>query len=264
MNTKTEIIGAAALAILVVLLVLWYMNEHPAPFVNTPFSPTASSTTPTTNVEPQTINDSGAYYDATAKYPGATPLSVGNTEAVAAMRQFELDTIAEFKQEAANTPDMGIGEAGVEQRKQTLDIDYRSTSAPHSVSYMFVQHADTGGAHPNTYFRTFTFDTRTGKSLALADLFTPGTAYLTQLSQLSRELLPAIIAKNSGSAIADINPNMLSNGTIAEQANFANWYLEGSSLVIAFEPYQVAPYAAGPQTLSIPLSRFSNLKAEYR
>jgi hypothetical protein len=58
---------------------------------------------------------------------------------------------------------------------------------------------------------------------------------------------------------------MLSAGTTPEEKNFANFFLDNQEFVLLFPPYQVAPYAAGPQTLRIPLPELSNiLKQEYR
>jgi hypothetical protein len=70
--------------------------------------------------------------------------------------------------------------------------------------------------------------------------------------------LPAIIGSDAvGSFITD--------GTTPNDANFANFFVDNNTLVILFAPYQVAPYAAGPQTLRIPFSQLSGiLKAEYK
>ncbi len=53
---------------------------------------------------------------------------------------------------------------------------------------------------------------------------------------------------------------MLNSGTTAKVENFQDWYIDGTSLVIIFPPYQVAAYAAGEQTVTIPFSQLTALK----
>jgi len=43
--------------------------------------------------------------------------------------------------------------------------------------------------------------------------------------------------------------------------NYQNWVLTPDALVFTFEQYQVAPYAAGPQTVTIPLSDVQDILA---
>jgi hypothetical protein len=54
---------------------------------------------------------------------------------------------------------------------------------------------------------------------------------------------------------------MLNAGTSAKAENFKDWYVDGTNLVIVFPPYAVAAYAAGAQTLTIPFSQLTSLKA---
>ncbi len=204
-----------------------------------------------------------AYDDIAANYATSTPLKgSANAAAVEAMQQFVASTIAQFKKDgnfASITPaeaeQMGLG-AG---RKATLQITYLIASSAHTASYIFSTYEDTLGAHGNLFFHTFTFDTTTGRQLALGDLFLPGSDYLAKLSELARAQLPSII----GSGM--VSEQMLDQGTTPEDKSFSNFFIDNGDLVILFAPYAVAPYAAGPQTLRIPLSDLSSLlKPEYR
>jgi hypothetical protein len=126
------------------------------------------------------------------------------------------------------------------------------------VSYIYQIDSYTLGAHGNTTFRTFTFDLVNGKELSLADVFVPNSSYAEKLSTLSRAMLPSLVGEY-------LNKEMLADGTTAERANFEAFFLDGTSLVIIFPPYAVAPYAAGPQTLAIPLAQLQDiLKPEYQ
>ncbi len=192
------------------------------------------------------------YYDIVANYPTTTPLTgAANDSAIALIRSFIGQTIAQFKN---GPPDSGAG-----NNKNTLQITYLIGSSAHTLSYIFTMYEDTGGVHSNVFFHTFVFDTATGRNLSLADLFMPGTPYLDTLSRMSRARLPDVI----GSGIADIAT--IDNGTAPTNENFSDFFFDNTDFVILFPPYQVASYAAGPQTLRIPLSELSSiLKPEYR
>lgn len=257
------IIVILVLIILALGGIIWYLLARHVlpPLVG---GPTATST-PQTGQTAQAAGDlseHGQYYDINAKYPATTALP--NAQGVNAMKQWEQDTIAQFKKDGnfANlTPNdvhiMGLGP----NNKESLDISYVSASGSGTISYTFTVTEDTLGAHPNTTYKTFVFDSKTGARMSLSDLFAPGNAYLTELSTKSRALLPAVIAKSEGISVKNVDAGMLNDGTKPTADNFADWYLDGSNLVLIFPPYQVAAYAAGTQRLSIPLSSFKTLKA---
>lgn len=265
---RTEyIIGGLVILALVLAGVIWYMATHPAS-APVPTETTATST-PNAPVAGNTgsLNESGAYYEITAKYPTATPIATSgsveaNAKAVDMMKQFELNTIAEFKKQGnfANLSHDDVQMLGLDQRKESLDITYQSYTGSGTVSYVFTIVEDTHGAHPNSTYRTFTFNKTTGTQLSLSDLFSPGAPYLTTLSTKSRALLPAAIAKRVGISAASVDKTMLNSGTTAKAESFQNWYADGTNLVIIFPPYQVAAYAAGTQTISIPFSQLTSLK----
>lgn len=213
----------------------------------------------------QGYTEHGAYYDITADYATSTPLlasagALADASARSTMLSFIRDTVHTFKTEgnfdhltASDIKTMGFDQG----RKETLQITYTTASSPHTLSYIFTIYEDTLGAHGNTFFKTFTFDTKSGALLPLGDLFIPSSSYLSTLSVISRTKLPALIGQGADTAMIKI-------GTEPTADNFANFYLDGSNLVLLFPPYAVAPYAAGPQTLRIPLSQLSStLKAAY-
>ncbi len=265
MNIQTEIIGAAVLAVVVAGLVLWYVSEHPAPYVNNTFE-TAASTKAGSEGAAVSLNETAAYYDIVASYPSSTILKASagpdaDTRAVARMKQFAVDSIATFKTEGnfANLSRDDVQILGLDQRKESLEIKYESKTAAQTLSYIYTTYADTHGAHPNTYFRTFTFDRKSGVGLALKDIFVPGADYLSVLSTQSRRLLIASIAAREGVKSTEVDTDYLNRGTGPDADNFQNWYFEGTSLVLIFPPYQVAPYAAGIQMATIPLSQLSSI-----
>jgi len=245
---KNTLVGAAVILVILAGTVL-YAAMRPMP-AKAPTLPEGGYT------------EHAQYYDIAANYATSTPLSGNaNTAAIALMQSFVADTIAQFKADGkfGSLTSEDITMMGFDKgRKETLNIVYLISSLPRTVSYIFTIYEDTLGAHGNTSFHTFTFDTASGVPLSLADLFLPGTDYLGKLSALARERLPGVIGQYGDAA-------MIASGTAPEDKNFENFFFDGNNLIILFSPYQVAAYAAGPQTLRIPLSELSTiLKPAYR
>lgn len=203
------------------------------------------------------------YYDITANYATSTPLlaSAGPMQDATArslMYGFIRDTIASFKTDGGFdrlTPeDIQV----MDGRKEDLEIVYLIATSARTVSYVFTVYKDTLGAHGNTTFKTFTFDTKTGAALALSDVFMLGASYLDKLTSISRSRLPEVIGDG-------FDINFVKDGTTPEDKNFANFFFDSRDFVVLFAPYAVAPYSSGPQTLRIPIELIrSILKPEYR
>lgn len=177
------------------------------------------------------------------------------------MKAFEEDTIATFKKDGnfANLTPQDIQTQGLDRgEKYALSAKYHAYSGAGTVSYLFTIVEDTLGAHPNAYYKSFTFDENIGKQLSLSDLFLPDSNYLSILSTLSRKSLVKQLGAN-GNETDFIDP-----GTTPTADNFATFAIDGNNLVLFFPPYQVAAYAFGPQSVRIPLSQLSNvLKSVY-
>ncbi len=270
MQDKRIIIGAVIAAALLLGLLVWYMATHPAP-VYAPTTGVATSSNTGSALGPGQVADSGPYYAIEGIYPNSTVLKqtaslAADAQAVGVMRAFVEGQAAEFKQQNVGNltaEDIREQELGGD-RKYTLDIEYQTYQSSYTVSYLFQLYADTMGAHPNTYYRSFTFDKKTGKELELANLFKPGADYLGRLSTISRAELPSIIAERTQQAVSDVDTDDIKDGTKPEAASFQTFYLDGTNFVLFFPPYQIGPYVLGTTALPIPLSELDDvLKAEY-
>ncbi len=250
-------LGAGLLGIIILACLIWYMAVTPVPdFLKVPVPAPASP-------EPVVIKENTQYYEIDALYPSVTPLgaTVGaeaNQAAIAVMKGFIDESMATFKQNgnfAALTAEDLQMQGYNNGRTQALGIEYQEFASPVATSYLFSIYEDTMGAHPNSYYRTFVFDLRTGKQIQLKDLFAPGADYLTPLSNTARAGLSAQLGE-------DVNTEYLNSGTAPEDINFQNFVIDGDTLVILFPPYQVGPYALGPQKVSILLSRLGGIVAD--
>lgn len=231
---------------------------------------TATTTPETASAGPAAplhLTEHAAYYDIDLSYPSATPLASlsaeANAQAVAAMKASMQEIADSFKKNGnfENLTPEDVKLMRLDERKEALSSEYKAYAGTRTVSYVFTIYEDTLGAHPNTYFRTFTFDTKTGMKLELGNLFLPSANYLSVLSQRARTDLPAIIKRMSGS---DADIAYIQEGTKPLAESFQNFYIDGSNLVLLFPPYQVGPYALGTVIDPVPLARLASVKAEYR
>ena len=256
--TQYRTVGIAVLALVVVGATTYLVLQPQA--AQAPLDTTTGAT------DPGSYSEKAAYYEIDASYATVTPLREGagtraDAVAVALMKDFVTGRIAQFKKDGdfanltpADAAIMGLGE----DRKWALEISYLSSNSSTTVSYVFNIYEDTGGAHGNKTFKTFTFNLQDGKALALSDLFVLNAPYLAALSTLARTELPKLLGE-------DVNEDMITDGTTPEAKSFEHFFLDGASLVLLFPPYAVAAYAAGPQTLAIPTTELKTiLKPEYQ
>lgn len=246
-NQLLGLVGVAVVVIGALFLLIYKPLPASAPNADTSFLTGISYTEHT------------PYYDISTNYAATTTLAAeANTAAVSKMKQFISATIAEFKKNGnfANltTEDITM----MEGRKETLQITYLIASSQNTVSYIFTIYEDTLGAHGNVFFHTFTFDTGTGASLALGDVFLPGSSYLTTLSSLSRQKLQTALSESSMTSFIE-------DGTRPNADNFQNFFFDNGDFVLLFPPYQVAAYAAGPQTVRLSATELKDvLKPAYQ
>ncbi|HEX7771556.1 MAG TPA: DUF3298 domain-containing protein [Pyrinomonadaceae bacterium] len=110
-----------------------------------------------------------------------------------------------------------------------------------------------GAAHPNSYADVLNFDLKNGKQLKLNDLFKPGAKYLQAIATYCIADLKKH-AKDKGLLDEEIE-----KGAAAKSDNYESWTITKRGLGIHFDPYQVAPYAAGPQFVVVPYSTLKDL-----
>jgi hypothetical protein len=116
------------------------------------------------------------------------------------------------------------------------------------LSILFEDFAYLGGAHPGMFYVALNYDAGTGKVLALQELFKPGTDYLGLISSLS---IADLQSRTDLSGVLDLN------GANPSEENYRVWAITPQGLLIIFSEYQVAPGAAGAQSVLIPYETLS-------
>lgn len=203
------------------------------------------------------------YYLVSAEFPATVTLTgQAGVHAQATMEQWLADDIARFKTDSGVetlTPADAELQGISGDIKYTYEVSYDSYQGANTASYVFTLSEYTLGAHGNVIYRTFVFN-KDGTVLGLADLFKPGSAYLTRLSSLAYDGVAAQLKeKLDGEDPIDSDLQTIHDGTKPDPLSFQAFYIDGTNLHLLFPPYQVAAYAAGVFDVSIPLSQLQDI-----
>lgn len=149
------------------------------------------------------------------------------------------NAVADFKNNLTQMPPSPLSVSS------SFDVKYELLSPPGNI---FSIKFDTmgyvsGAAHPYHLSYTSNYDLEAGKDIALADLFLPNSDYLETIANYCAAQL----------SMRDIGfEGGFQQGAAPLPDNYKNWNITADGLLITFDEYQVAPYAAGPQTVVIP------------
>lgn len=115
-----------------------------------------------------------------------------------------------------------------------------------AISLTFEIWTYTGGTHGNQDIITLNYSLITGQRLGLVDLFEDPEAALQLMSAWSYRKL----SRRLGGGRLE---QMLKDGAAPTVENFSSLTLTPEGILINFQPYQVAPWAAGAQKVDMPL-----------
>ncbi|GAB4480172.1 MAG: hypothetical protein OHK0057_33350 [Thermoflexibacter sp.] len=143
------------------------------------------------------------------------------------------------------------GNAGTATR--SLFIDYKiNHRSPEYVEIDFGISKYLGGAHPMHNTIMFHYDLSNNKYIEITNLFGKYEYWDTLRAICKADLLARReeIGTNEEHILSYLN---------SEDLHFRNFTVANDTLSIYFEPYEVAPYAAGPQVVKIPFSNLSSM-----
>ncbi|HTH93098.1 MAG TPA: DUF3298 domain-containing protein [Candidatus Paceibacterota bacterium] len=247
-NTKisktTLIISAVAIVLLVGVIVYTHRsarNVVPPPVSeNTPV-PTNTAQWPSAKQSDQNINDNGSYYNISATYP-----VVKDDVITGYFKTFVQDSITQFKSDTSWAAGTGASTAPAEADGLSLTITYKEEKNNNADNFVFNSDVYTGGAHDLQSTKTFSFSP-TGQLILLSSLFTNGNAGLSTIAPYVQKQL---------STIQYADTDMIKEGTAPTPDNYASFTVQSDGVTFIFDPYDVAPYAAGTQTVKVPISVF--------
>lgn len=129
------------------------------------------------------------------------------------------------------------------------------------ISVLQVNSIYSGGAHPNYAQTAYNLNLASRRQLSLADVILPDQAELLEQGVLDRLAIQFGGLENSGlyADYPEIVPSSFSETELT-----TNWYFTDKSLIIYFNCYDIAPYAAGIIKVEFPYETLGGvLKPEY-
>jgi hypothetical protein len=204
-------------------------------------------------------NNKKLKYEIEAEYPQLTGSGSPNYEKFNQMvRGLITGKLSQFRKEMV--PEEGEDE-GADALPETMGSDLSigytlSLAQDDLISLDFgVGSYYRGAAHPNSYSETVNFDLKNGNPIKLADLFNPGSKYLQTISSYSIQDLK----KQSKNADSMLDDDWIQRGAGPDAKNYQSWTISKKGLGVNFDAYQVGPYAAGPQHVTIPYSALKDI-----
>ncbi|MBR1639648.1 MAG: DUF3298 and DUF4163 domain-containing protein [Treponema sp.] len=131
---------------------------------------------------------------------------------------------------------------------------FQVTVSASVISVLLNTYLFSGGAHGNTVLISYNYDTSNGTFINITQA--SGMSY-NQISELCRDSLQKKLIDNnpnvsSAAEIVDMK-EMINSGAFPQAGNFEIFTLKGKKMTVYFEPYSVAPYVYGIQSVEIPL-----------
>jgi hypothetical protein len=255
---KTIIIPGFVLSILLATILACGGTPTPPPATATPNLPPTQTSLPTQTPVPlyQLVTLASVPRNETGQAPAPAytlkariPVLQGSDDPRVTNFNNEMglltqEEIAKFKDNVAQTRPLP-GSSG-----SSYDQQYKLLSPPGNlVSLKFqIQIYIYESAHPNTHSRTVNYDLEAGADVRLEQLFLPGSDYLVRIANYC-------IAKLKS---RNIGFESFSSGAQPSPANYGNWNITTDGLLITFDEYQVAAYAAGPQEVVVPYAEIQS------
>ena len=148
-------------------------------------------------------------------------------------------------------------------REYFLNIDYVNYAVTPLVFSSRLTASDyLGGAHPNSYVTAFNYSPRENRALELEDLFQEESDYKSVILDYVWEQLVnnpntyMSVAAGTDGETTLVTKDLLRGDFDAELSRF---FIDSDGLLFVFDPYQVAPYAAGIIEVKVPYSDLEDI-----
>jgi len=214
--------------------------------------------TTSVRVAPKVIKETNKekLYTVEAEYPqieGDSRFDGFNREARSSMQK----DVAAFKSSEQVREGDQPGDLPAETQNSSLNAGYDFRYATDDlISVEFAEATySRGAAHGNLITEVLNYDVKNGKKLALADLFTPKSKYLTTIANYCMKEL----RERAKSEDSMIFPDSIENGAGPHADNYRAVAITKNGLWITYDPYQVAAYAGGPQDVLVPYSALKDI-----
>jgi hypothetical protein len=249
-HSKTSKTILILLAIVVLAVIGFFIYNHhaikgvvPVQVSETTPLPIAAEW-PSTIVSDQKITDTGSYYSITAVYP-----MTKDDVITGYFKTFEEGAISEFKDDTSWAAGTGAASASAEAGSLSLSIKYTEQKSTNADNFIFSTDTYTGGAHDLQSTQTYSFSP-TGQLVTISSLFTNGDDGLKTIAPYVKAQL---------ATMPDADASMIADGTAPTDANYQSFTVQDDGITFTFDPYAVAPYSDGTQTVKVSLSAFKSI-----
>lgn len=251
MNRKSILLFTGPIVLLALACNATFTVGNPTPTAEPPTQiPTATSAPLSAQVtlvsQPYSESNQDPVFTITAQTP---QLSGSDDPRVLAFNR-RLDDLVQnevdiFRKNFIETPVVDVAAGSFLEVTYVLAAQYDDIWSFKFVFFFYTN----GAAHPGHYSMTVNYDLDQGRELTLGDLFASGSNYLETISAYC-------IAELSKQPFFD---GAFTTGADPTPENYRNWNISENGLLITFDEYQVAPYAAGAQEVLVPYERLSAL-----
>ncbi len=143
------------------------------------------------------------------------------------------------------------------ERPYSFITIYKAYSSGTLLTHRMDTYTYTGGAHGGTGVETYTY-TASGKQVKATDLFIDQAAVAAFSDIAQKKVLAMPEYKDM------INTEWLADSAGPNVVDYQTFAFSGKNLVIIFQQYSIAPYAAGIIEVPVPFTELSGIvKAEY-
>ncbi|MDQ3020233.1 MAG: RsiV family protein [Bacteroidota bacterium] len=213
----------------------------------------------TMNITYKTITDKNPDYSINATYPQIDfgPEALMGVRGIAQDINNALDTMVSqiingFVNEVSRLPDKIVNGNGSSLGiTSEAYVSNGTLLSAHITDFSSIA----GAAHPLTTIHSFNYSIIASGILNITNLFLSNSDYLNYISNYCITQLREYAQKEGYTNIDE----MITGGASPELKNFNTWSIKNDNLEIKFNPYQVAPYVFGIQTVSIPLSNMTSM-----
>lgn len=211
----------------------------------------------TVNISTKAIKNADQYIDVDMKIPVIEGLGNKDIQSMLNM-SFEKDAV-DFKNEIDKQSKEGFEDAksgNYPFHTYQAYVEYKvAYNKDNVLSIPITYYMYTGGAHGMTDIHSRNINLKTGKDIALKDMFKEGINYRDIIKQeviRQIKLQPEVYFEDAVKTVEESN----------EEFSF---YIEDGNIVVYYPLYSIAPYASGIKEFKIPLGIFKDgINPEYQ
>lgn len=205
------------------------------------------------DISSETIKNNNKYLKSTLEIP---VIHGSNSEISNQINKKIKDDILLFYNSSAKEAEEFLDDFEMDESNFVADASYKiKKNTPNLVSLIIDYYKYSGGAHGYYEYVPYNIDMRNGKIFGLKDIFNDNVDYKTIINnEISNQIKVISKKEESLNQIYDFY-------SIKDNQKF---YIEDGNIVIFFDLYEIAPYAAGIPEFSINTNKYTDIiKKEY-